>query len=108
MLRADGAVTYYFIQHINQLASGWSGTALDYFLFEGMSFEEKGGELASYYRNLISKQGASTPLWQKFGINGFVDLEDAKETLKALQNRRPNSQFRVARRMIMQHTEVIS
>jgi hypothetical protein len=112
-LRADGAATFYFIQHRWQNeARDWTTSNIESFLFQGLSYEEKRGEKGDHYRNLLDKQSASTDLWQKYGVHGFVELEDAIALFEALKAEAPEHQgkkhrFRIAKRTICQHTEVL-
>lgn len=105
-MRADGSVTYYLIQHRFNV-DHWVESSLDYFLFNGLSFDDNRGEVGDRYRALTQPQSANSPLWQRFGIHGYIHLDDADATLQALRERHPEDEFRVVRRSIAQHTEVM-
>lgn len=109
-MRSDGEALYFFVQHWGSSGGphkSWVASSLDHLLFAGMTFEEKRGAKAGEYRELMKPQSASSDLWQRFGINGFVDEEDAFRALDALKERRPDMRFRVVRRHITQTTEVV-
>ena len=102
-MRADGEVTYLFIEH-KEAGGRWVESALGYFLFNEMSYSDKQDEVATDYRRLMEPQNTSSDLWQKYGINGYLKLEDAEAMLAALRQRCPDRKFRVVRRTIIQRT----
>lgn len=107
-MRSDGEVTYYFIQHgADGRRGSWVSSSLDHLLFGDMTAEEKRGGQAARYRELTRPESASSDLWQRYGINGFVDPDDAFAVLTALQERKPDMRFRVAKRHIIQTTTAV-
>jgi hypothetical protein len=105
-MRSDGIVSFFFIQHQDS-AGDWKTSALEHFLFDGLSYKEKQGEVGERYREAIRTQGSSTPLWQKYDVHGFADVKDAKRVLEMLRERHPKRAFRVVVRTISQVTEVV-
>lgn len=111
-MRQDGHAIYYTIEHFghpggNPHHQGWVGTSLGHMMFDGLSFQEKRGEQAAKWRKLIERQGASTDLWQRYGISGYANLDDAKAMIDVLRERRPAERFRIVRRQVAQLTEVV-
>jgi hypothetical protein len=111
-MRNDGEVSYYFCQHRKEphskISGEWAESALDHFLFDTLTYKEARGEVGNHYRELLHPQSASSDLWQKYGINGFVNFRDAVNMLDALRERNPDRQFRIVRREISQKTEVVA
>lgn len=106
-MRRDGIASFFLIQHEDS-RNDWVESALDHFLFDGLTWEEKRGPLGDHYRKLILPQSANCDLWQKFGLHGYVVRADADAMLAALKERRPDKPFRIVHRTISQHTEVMS
>jgi hypothetical protein len=114
-MRNDGEVSYYFCQHWqewqepNSTNSGeWVKSSLSDWLFDSLTYEEAKGEVGRRYSNLLRPQSASSDLWQKYGIHGFVNFRDAANMLDALRKRNPDHKFRIVRREIKQKTEVVA
>lgn len=107
-MRIDGEALYFFVQHWGNPAGGtrreWVESSLDHLLFGGMTDEQKRGEKAARYRELMHPQSASSDLWQRFGIHGYVKADDAFAAMGALQERHPKMRFRVVRRYVIQTT----
>lgn len=110
-MRIDGQVTYYKIQHWSSMSgrpedATWVGSNLEHMLFDKMPFEENCGPRGkgARYRALLSPQSASSELWQRFGINGFVDVDDAMACLLAVASERPGTPFRIVRQTVTQET----
>jgi hypothetical protein len=112
MLRNDGEVTYYLCQHwqepYGKVPGQWTESALEHFLFETLSYREAQGEVGDHYRELLDPQSASSDLWQKYGIHGFVVFRDAVNMLDALGERNPGRRFRIVRRTVSQKTEAVA
>lgn len=110
-MRTDGDVTFYVIQHVwNGVGEGWTETGDGAgFLFDGLSYEQRKGQLGDYYRALIKPHGALSDLWQRFGINGFEDKDDALRLLRELRAL-PNCphRFRLVRRRIAREQTVVA
>jgi hypothetical protein len=107
-MRSDGDVTFFFVQHFQERnGRGWVASSLDHLLFTGMTFDERRGGRADRYRELMQPQMASSDLWQRYGINGYVNPDDAFAVLDALRERRPDMRFRVVKRRITQTTTAI-
>lgn len=113
-MRSDGAAIFYFVQHEQKAVNGtdsrrteWVESDLGHFLFSGLQYTEKQGVIGDAYRALMAPQEASSPLWQKFGIHGYTEKEDAFKVLEAVRERNPDRKFRVVKRTIMQQTEVM-
>lgn len=110
-MRADGEVTYFFIQHEtrprNSKYTEWVESALDQFLFHDLSYSDRRGDLGDHYRALMDPQSASSDLWQKYGIHGYVNRADACAILKALNDKGLDRRFRIVRRTVIQKTEVV-
>lgn len=107
MMRNDGGATFYLVQHQYPNNGEWVQSALGHFLFDGLTYDESRGEPGETYRDLLSHEGASTDLWQRYGINGFERVEDASEACSAVRARHPDRLFRVVRRSITQHTQEV-
>lgn len=58
-------------------------------------------------RALIAPQQPSSPLWQCYGINGFMELSDARDVLAELRQAHPERPYRIARRAISQITAMV-
>jgi hypothetical protein len=101
-MRRDGAATFFLIQHQDS-TDRWTESALDHFLFDGLPWRDERGDR---YRELLHPQSASSDLWQKYSIHGFVELADAEAMLEAVRERHPERAFRIVRRTVTQHTEV--
>lgn len=86
-MRTDGEATYYVIQHVwNGVGERWTDTGEGAgFLFDNLTYEQRRGQLGDYYRSLIDPQSAGSALWQRFGINGFEDKDDALRLLRELR-----------------------
>jgi hypothetical protein len=109
-MRRDGSATYFKIEALLEVCPGrpeWSGIDLGNVLFADLSFEDKRGELGDRYREMLAPQQASSALWQRYGIHGFVEREDAEKVLRECRLRRPGTEFRLVRRTITQETEVV-
>lgn len=110
-MRADGEVTFYVIQHVwNGVGENWAGTGDGAgFLFDGLSYEQSQGRLGDHYRSLIAPQSASSDLWQRYGINGFEEKDDALRLLRELRAL-PSCphRFRLVRRTMTRKQEVIA
>lgn len=111
-MRSDGEVTYFFVQHRWEGEGEWTTSDLGGFLFDGLSSEQVRGALGDRYRALMKPQTASSDLWQRYGIHGFLDEDDGREVLRELRalpkgtNRKRRHEFRLARRTITQETAV--
>jgi hypothetical protein len=113
-MRSDGAATFYLIQHEQKAVNGthptrteWVTSNLETFLFWDLPYGEVQGEVGNHYRELLRPQSANSDLWQKYGINGFVELADAEKAFFAVRNRNKDRRFRIIKRTIMQQTEVL-
>lgn len=104
-MRSDGTAAFYLIQH--KSGDKWVETALNDVLFTNLTYDERRGEIGDRYREIIKPQQATSDLWQKFGIHGFAELEDARAALTACREHVPDYEFRSALRTITQKTEVI-
>jgi hypothetical protein len=107
-VRRDGSVVFFAVEHWSDWRGGWVGSDLTELLFGGLTHEQRRSPLADHYRELLSKQGAGTPLWQEFGIHGFVDAADARRMLREVTLARPDHQFRLVCRAITQTTRVVA
>jgi hypothetical protein len=112
MMRQDGHAIFYVVQHYGHPGGGtrqdWVDTALGYMLFDGLSFSERRSARTIRWRKLIERQGASTDLWQRYGVDGYVEPSDATAMMVELQERRPDEKFRVVKRQIVQMTQVLA
>jgi hypothetical protein len=110
-MRSDGTISFLVVQHFGSqhesIPKSWSDSALEHFLFGEMSWADKVGEKGDHYRRLLEPQNASTPLWQKYGVNGYVDRAAADAVLEALRHEHPNREFRLVRRAISQISKVV-
>lgn len=107
-MRSDGDVTYYKIQH-SHTDEAWVSSALDHFLFKDLSRDEARGRVGDRYRELLAPQSASSDLWQRYGIHGFVEKDDGLRVLRelrALPGEQP--EFRLVKRHIVQVTEAVA
>jgi hypothetical protein len=105
MMRSDGAVVFFLCQHWQTGNARWVETALSHVLFDKLTYQDSNGVVGDRYRELLHPQSASSDLWQKYGIQGYANREDAEEMLTALRNQRPEMTFRIVKRHIMQTTE---
>lgn len=105
-MRRDGGATFYLVQHQDALGE-WHQSALDHFLFDGLNYDT-GRALGEEYRTLLRLAGPGTALWQRFGIVGYEHVADASAACSAVRQRHPDRLFRVVRRSITQHTEVVT
>jgi hypothetical protein len=107
-LFSDGNAEYFCIQHQWKRDGRWADSNLAGFLFEDLSYTEKRGEVGDRYRSLLAPQSASSDLWQKYGIHGFVNRTDAEAALDALNKKRLEHKFRIVKRTLTQRTEVMT
>lgn len=106
-MRTDGAVTYFQIEHEEDWRDRWATSALEHLLFNNLTEKESRSHYGNRYRRLLSPQSASSEIWQKYGINGFIDLVDARKMIAALRARNPDMKFRIVKRTQTQFTEVV-
>lgn len=107
MMFNDGHAIFYIVQHRWMQRGQWTDSNLAGFMFERLSPADSRGTLGDHYRSLIAEQGASTALWQTYGINGFASEVPAKHVLAICQARNTKHSFRLVRRQVIQVTEVI-
>lgn len=105
-MRRDGTVMYFAVQHIDS-SCRWVESALDHLLFKDLTYDQKKGPVGDAYRILLDPQSASSDLWQRYGIHGFVEVDDARRMLQAISERNPDMTFRVVCRSITQATTVV-
>jgi hypothetical protein len=114
MMHLDGIETYLFVQHFFDAEGArerWATTSLAHMLFDPLTYYEARGEIGNRYRALIEPQSASSPLWQRTGIHGYLanpdGYEAARQVLVALRERQPRHRFRLARRTVSQTTVIL-
>lgn len=105
-MKADGATAFFVVQHEDS-GGRWCDSALDH-MFDGLTYTDRNGELGDRYRALLVPQGASSALWQLYGVNGFRVQADGEAALAAVRERRPGQRFRLARRVLSRSTTVVS
>lgn len=112
MMRHDGHAIYYIVQHYGHPCGGtrqdWVDTGLAHMLFDGLPSGERLSARTIRWRKLIERQGASTDLWQTYGIEGYVEPSYARAMLNELRERRPDEAFRIVRRQVVQMTEEVA
>jgi hypothetical protein len=102
----DGIATFYIIEH-QQSNGDWCGSELSHFLFDGLPYMDKMGELGNHYRKLLEPQSASSSLWQKFGLHGYTVRAEAAAMLAAVGARHPGRAFRLVQRTVSQESKVL-
>jgi hypothetical protein len=111
-MRVDGDVTYYAIEHHcgSWAKDSWVPSALDHFLFANLTSDQKNGPIGNRYRSLLHPQSATSDLWQRYGINGFVDKDDGLRMLQELRALpwRDDYYFRLVKRTLTQETLVVA
>lgn len=102
-MRSDGTITFWFIQFkAIKPEPEWLTADLGHFLFTD---PRPTGEEVERLRALIEPQSASSDLWQRYGIHGFEEKDDALAVLRELR-RRGQREFRLVRRTIEQVTVI--
>jgi hypothetical protein len=104
-VRKDGELIYYRVQH-KQTNGSWVDSDLPYMLFSGLHPADRDGEVGDRYRTIIAEQSASTPLWQEYGVTGFVEPGHAWVALRAVREQRGDP-LRVVRIHESQRTEEV-
>jgi hypothetical protein len=110
-MRRDGTATYYIIEAVLEACPGrpeWSGINLGNVLFEGLSSDDKRGPVGERLRAMLAPQQASSDLWQRYGIHGFTEIEDAKKVLAECRMRRWRTPFRLVQRSVTRESEVVA
>lgn len=106
-MRNDGRAEFYLVQHLDNHGE-WVSSDLGHFLFKDLSYPERRGSIGDVYRALLSHTGASTDLWQEYGLDGFEYSALAEPVLREVRARNPDTKFRLVRRVTTQDTEVVA
>jgi len=94
MLRTNGAFTFFVIQHYQppspdgSIAGKWMDSNLDHF-----------GHPPGFT--------ASSPCWQKLGVHGCFESEEAMAGILTMKSNWPNHKFRIARYDVIQQCTTI-
>lgn len=107
-MRGEGNVSFYVVQHRHPEEEEWSDTDLSHVWFSPMSYDERRGAVAAHLRDLLAKQGASTPLWQRYGLHGFTEEADALQALVTSRATTSALEFRLVFRHMSRSQEVIA
>ena len=103
MLRSDGDFTIYVIQHLSRPGGNpfreitWVNSNLDYFVTNVPSDE----------RNAIAPFMAVGECWQKTGIHGTFNQNEALNAVVALATNNPDYNFRVAELQLSMRTRSV-
>jgi hypothetical protein len=94
LMRGEGAVTYYLVQHLVEGRERWAQSDLAEMLFGGMSDGRKRSPLATALRELLEPQHEC---WERVGVQGFLREADAVAAYEAVVSSqvRPQYRFRV-------------
>lgn len=103
----DGIADYYRVQHRDSTGL-WCDTDIGHILFRDMTYTQKRSPLAECFREVLAKEGASTDLWQRYGLYGFEHREDAQVALGYCRAHAGSMVFRLVRRIMTRQQEVIA